>query len=167
MMQTDVSSAHVKTSGQVVGFKSRLKAVVLTPGTSGIRQVAFIDSTSPSLTGTWSRSTTTVTITTSTNHGLTSGDYVAIDFSSAGASNIRDGVYTVTVTGLTTFTVVSVTSGSDSGTCAVFYNSSIICQLDTFSTIGVPVLIPGEGILCSNGIYVVLGSNVTVTVYYG
>ena len=166
-MQTDVSSSHIKVSGQVVGFNSRLKAVVLTPGTSGIRQVAFIDSTEPSLTGTWDRVTTAVTITTSTNHGLTTGDYVAINFSSAGASNIRDGVYTVTVTGLTTFTVVSVTSGTDSGTCNVFYNNTIICQMDTFSTIGIPVLIPGEGILCKNGIYVVLGSNVTCTIYYG
>ena len=167
MMQYDVKSTHVKVSGQVAGFNSRLKAVVLTPGTSGVRQVAFIDSTLPSLTGTWTRATTAVTVTTSTNHGLTSGDYVAINFSSAGVSNIRDGVYAVTVTGLTTFTVVSVTSGTDSGTCSIFYNSSIICQLDTFSTIGVPVIIPGEGILCKNGIYVVLGSNVTVTVYYG
>jgi hypothetical protein len=59
----------------------------------------------------------TTTVTTSTNHGLTSGDRVAIDFS---GSLMRDGTYVVTVTGDTTFTV------------AITYNWSCIWNMYYF-----------------------------------
>lgn len=168
MMQTDVLSYHAKASGQIVGFESRLKSIVVTSGTSSARNIALVDSVG-AITGTWDRPAgtpgpITTTITTSTNHGLTSGDRVAIDFS---GSLMRDGVYVVTVTGLNTFTVESLTTGAASGTCSVFTTDNILLEIDTFSTVGLPVLIPGEGIRCPNGIYVVLGSSVTATLYYG
>jgi hypothetical protein len=168
MMQTDVLSYHAKASGQITGFEARLKSILVTSGTSSARNVALVDSAG-ALTGTWDRPAgtpgpITTTITTSTNHGLTSGDRVAIDFS---GSLMRDGVYVVTVTGLTTFTVESLTTGAASGTCSIFTEDNIFLEIDTFSTVGLPVLIPGEGIRCPNGIYVVLGSSVTATLYYG
>jgi hypothetical protein len=163
-MQTDVKSYHAKASGQIIGFESRLKSVVVASATVSLRNIALCDSTG-GLTGTWSRTSTTVTVTTSTNHGLTTGDRVAIDFSSG--STIRDGVYAVTVTGLDTFEVTSVTSGSATGTCSVFTSDNIILEVDTYSTVSLPILIPGEGIRCQNGIYAVLGSSVTATIYYG
>jgi hypothetical protein len=79
---------------------------------------------------------------------------------------MRDGVYVVIVTGLTTFQVESLTTGAASGTCNIF-KEQFILEVDTFSTVGLPVLIPGEGIRCPNGIYAVLGSSVTATLYYG
>lgn len=163
-MQYDVKSYHAKVSGQITGFESRLKSVVIASGTVSERNVALCDSTGD-LSGTWSRTGTLVTVTTSTNHGLTTGDRVAIDFSAG--STIRDGVYAVTVTGLNTFEVTSVTSGSATGTCKYFTSANIILEVDTFSTVSLPVLIPGEGIRCPNGIYAVLGSSVTATIYYG
>jgi hypothetical protein len=33
--------------------------------------------------------------------------------------------------------------------------------------VGLPVLIPGEGILMPNGVFAGVGSSVTMTVYYG
>jgi hypothetical protein len=45
--------------------------------------------------------------------------------------------------------------------------SSIALEIDTFNTVGLPVLIPGEGIYCPNGIFVGCGSSVTATVFYG
>jgi hypothetical protein len=168
MMQTDVLSYHASASGQITGFEARLKSIVVTSGSSSERQIALVDSTG-ALTGTWDRPAgtpgpITTTVTTSTNHGLTSGDRVAIDFS---GSLMRDGMYVVTVTGLTTFTVQSLTTGAASGTCTIFTEDNIFLEIDTFSTVGLPVLIPGEGIRCPNGIYVVLGSSVTATLYYG
>lgn len=168
MMQTDVKSYHAKASGQIVGFESRLKSIVVTSGSSSERQIALVDSTG-AITGTWDRPAgtpgpITTTVTTSTNHGLTSGDRVAIDFS---GSLMRDGMYVVTVTGLNTFTVQSLTTGAASGICSIFTLANIFLEIDTFSTVGLPVLIPGEGIRCPNGIYVVLGSSVTATLYYG
>jgi hypothetical protein len=163
-MQYDVKSYHAKASGQIVGFEARIKSVVVASATVSLRNIALCDSTG-ALTGTWSRTGTLVTVTTSTNHGLTTGDRVAIDFSAG--STIRDGVYEVTVTGLDTFEVTSVTSGSATGTCTIFTQDNIILEIDTFSTVSLPILVPGEGIRCPNGIYAVLGSSVTATIYYG
>jgi hypothetical protein len=167
-MQYDVKSYHASVSGQIVGFEARLKSIVVTSGTSSERQIALVDSTG-AITGTWDRPAgtpgpITTTVTTSTNHGLTTGDRVAIDFS---GSLMRDGMYVVTVTGDTTFTVQSLTTGVASGTCTIFTEDNIFLEIDTFSTVGLPVLIPGEGIRCPNGIYVILGSSVTATLYYG
>lgn len=167
-MQTDVKSYHAKASGQIIGYESRIKSVVFASGTIGARQIVFIDSTTGDLTGTWDRpagtAPVTTTVTTSTPHGLTTGDYVAINFS---GTLMRDAVYTVTVTGPTTFTVISPTAGATSGTCDVFKQSSFILQVDMFSTVSLPVIMPGEGIRCQNGIYVVLGASCTATIYYG
>ena len=59
--------------------------------------------------GTYSKPSSTsnspVTVTTATPHGLTSGQTVYLDFTSGNATS-RDGVRTVTVTGLSTFTVI-------------------------------------------------------------
>jgi hypothetical protein len=168
MMQTDVKSYHASVSGQIVGFEARLKSIVVTSGSASERQIALVDSVG-AITGTWDRPAgtpgpITTTITTSTNHGLTTGDRVAIDFS---GSLMRDGMYVVTVTGDTTFTVQSLTTGVASGTCSIFTQDYIFLEIDTFSTVGLPILIPGEGIRCPNGIYAVLGSSVTATLYYG
>ena len=167
-MQYDVKSYHAKASGQIVGFEARIKGVVVASATVSARNIALCDSTG-ALTGTWDRPAgtpgpITTTVTTSTNHGLTTGDRVAIDFS---GSLMRDGVYDVTVTGLTTFTVQSLTTGAASGTCTIITSNNIILEVDTFSTVSLPILVPGEGIRCPNGIYAVLGSSVTATIYYG
>ena len=167
-MQYDVQSKHVTSSGAAISFATRLKNITVTSGAVGLRSVSLVDS-SGALTGTWDRPAgtpgpITTTVTTSTNHGLTSGDRVAIDFS---GSLMRDGTYVVTVTGLDTFTVQSLTTGAASGTCSIFTEDNIFLEIDTFTTVGLPILIPGEGIRCPNGIYVVLGSSVTATLYYG
>jgi hypothetical protein len=167
-MQYDVESKHLTSSGAAISFATRLKNITVTSGTSSARNIALVDSTG-AITGTWNRPAgtpgpITTTVTTATNHGLTTGDRVAIDFS---GSLMRDGVYDVTVTGPTTFTVQSLTTGAASGTCSVFTEDYIFLEIDTFSTVGLPILIPGEGIRCPNGIYAVLGASVTATLYYG
>ncbi len=62
-------------------------------------------------TGTYSRSGTTITVTI-TNHGLTSGASIFLEFTSGGATSNQ---YTITVTGTNTFTCADVASGSTSG----------------------------------------------------
>ena len=167
-MQYDVESKHLTSSGAAISFATRLKNITVTSGVVGLRQVALVDSTT-AISGTWDRPAgtpgpITTTVTTATNHGLTTNDRVAIDFS---GSLMRDGVYVVTVTGPTTFTVQSLTTGIASGTCSIFTEDNIFLEADTFNTIGLPILIPGEGIRCPNGIYAVLGASVTATLYYG
>jgi hypothetical protein len=83
----------------------------------------------------------------------------------AAGTTMRDGVYMVSNATQNTFTVTSVTSGTANGTVDMY--TDILLELDTYNTIGLPVKIPGEGILCENGIFVGVGANVTATVFYG
>jgi hypothetical protein len=64
-------------------------------------------------TGTYSRTGTTITVTIS-DHGLVTGTRIYIEFTSGGATT---NSYTVTVTGLDTFTVIDTVSGAASGDC--------------------------------------------------
>lgn len=158
-MQYDVKSAHQSASGTAVSYATRLKGITVTSGTASARNIGIADPT-VSKSGTYSQTTTTITVTI-TGHGLVNGQRVFLDFTS-GTS--RDAVFTVTVTNANVFTVTS-TTASTSGNVTMY--TTILLELDTFNTVGLPVKIPGEGIYCPNGIYVGLGNSVTATIYYG
>lgn len=158
-MQYDVKSAHCEASGTAVNYATRLKSITVTSGTSSLRNISVADPT-VSKSGTYSQTSTTVTVTIA-GHSLTSGQRVFLDFTT-GTS--RDAVFTVTVTDENVFTVTS-TTATTSGNVTMY--TALLLEIDTYSTVGVPVLIPGEGINCPNGIYVGLGSSVTATIYYG
>ena len=158
-MQYDVKAIHQSASGTVVSYATRLKGITVTSGTSSIRNMAIADPT-VSKSGTYSQTTTTITVTIA-GHGLVNGQRVFLDFTT-GTS--RDAVFAVTVTNANVFTVTS-TTASTSGNVTMY--TTLLLELDTFSTVGLPVRIPGEGIYCPNGIYVGLGNSVTATIYYG
>ena len=161
MMQTDVKSAYVKSSGILVTpLRTRLKGCVVTSGTSSLRNVAACDPTTVE-SGTYSQTGTTATITI-TAHGLTNGQRVFVDFTT-GTS--RDGVYEITYINANSFSVTTANSVSTSGNVSVY--PTIFMEVDTYSTVGLPILIPGEGILCPNGIFFGTGPSVTAMVYYG
>ena len=158
-MQYDVKSAHQSASGTAVSYATRLKGITVTSGTASARNIGIADPT-VSKSGTYSQTTTTITVTI-TAHGLVNGQRVFLDFTT-GTS--RDAVFSVTVTDANVFTVTS-TTASTSGNVTMY--TTILLELDTFNTVGLPVQIPGEGIYCPNGIYVGLGNSVTATIYYG
>ena len=158
-MQYDVKSAHQTASGTAVSYATRLKGITVTSGTASARNIGIADPT-VSKSGTYSQTTTTITVTI-TAHGLVNGQRVFLDFTT-GTS--RDAVFSVTVTDANVFTVTS-TTASTSGNVTMY--TTILLELDTFNTVGLPVQIPGEGIYCPNGIYVGLGNSVTATIYYG
>jgi len=161
-MQYDVKSAIAKSTGLLVTQQPvRLKSITVTSGTSSLRNVAVCDPTVVK-TGTYSQSGTTTITCTITAHGFTNGQRVFLDFTT-GTS--RDAVYEVTVVNANSFTVTAANSVTTSGNVSAY--SSIALEIDTFSTVGLPVLIPGEGIYCPNGIFVGCGSSVTATVFYG
>jgi hypothetical protein len=163
MMQTDVKSAIAKNTGLLVTQSPvRLKSITVTSGTSSLRNTAICDPTAQK-SGTYARTSPSATITvTIANHGFVTGQRVFLDFTSGTA---RDGTYEITKTGDNTFTCVDAPTTTTSGNVTAY--SSIALEIDTFSTVGLPVLIPGEGIYCPNGIFVGCGSSVTATVYYG
>lgn len=158
-MQYDVRSVHQSASGTAVSYATRLKGITVTSGTASARNIGIADPT-VSKSGTYSQTTTTITVTI-TGHGLVDGQRVFLDFTT-GTS--RDAVFAVTVTNANVFTVTS-TTASTSGNVTMYI--TILLELDTFNTVGLPVQIPGEGIYCPNGIYVGLGNSVTATIYYG
>ena len=158
-MQYDVKAVHQSASGTAVSYATRLKGITVTSGTSSIRNMAVADPT-VSKSGTYSQTTTTITVTIA-GHGLVNGQRVFLDFTT-GTS--RDAVFAVTVTNANVFTVTSTTA---SATGNVTMYTTLLLELDTFSTVGLPIRIPGEGIYCPNGVYVGLGNSVTATIYYG
>jgi hypothetical protein len=164
MMQYDVKSAIAKNTGLLVTQAPvRLKSITVTSGTSSLRNTAICN---PSFqkSGTYARTSPSATITvTITAHGYVTGQRVFLDFTSGTA---RDGTYEITKTGDNTFTCVDTgVTSTTSGNVTAY--SSIALEIDTFSTVGLPILIPGEGIYCPNGIFVGCGSSVTATVFYG
>jgi hypothetical protein len=163
MMQTDVKSAIAKSTGLLVTqIPVRLKSITVTSATVSARNVAVCDPTVQK-SGTYSRTSPSATITvTITDHGLETGDRVFLDFTSGTG---RDGTYAITKTGANTFTCTDAPTTTTSGNVTMY--SSIALEVDTFNTVGLPILIPGEGIYCPNGIFVGCGSSVTATVFYG
>ena len=160
-MQYDVKSYHASASGNATTSAVRLKGITVTTGTVSARNMA-VANPAVSKSGTWSRTGTTVTVTINDN-GLVNGQRVFLDI--AAGTTMRDGVYEVSNVTTNTFTVVSVTSGTATGTVTMY--TDIYLEVDTFNTIGLPIKIPGEGIDCPNGLFVGVGSSVTATVIYG
>jgi len=161
-MQTDVKSQHIMvgTSGLVFAGRTRLKGAVVSNTTSGTpANVAFTSNIS--ISGTYSVSTTTCTVTVAAGHGLSTGSRVLLVFTTGGAAT---GPYTITVTGVTTFTV-TVASGSQSGNVSIYPN--ILMEVDITNSVPVNVLVPGEGILSNDGIYCGVPTNIAATVFYG
>ena len=161
-MQYDVKSYHASASGTVVSYQTRLKSVVVTSGTSSARTFSICDPT-VNKSGTYARTSPSgVTTITMTAHGLETGDRVFLNFTSGTAI---DAAFEVTKLNANSFTVTTVATTTTSGDVTMY--PTILLELDTYSTVGLSILVPGEGILCKNGIFVGLGGSVTGTIYYG
>jgi len=158
-MQYDVKSAHAQSSKVVVNYRTRLKSVIVSPTTASQKNVAFANNVTK--TGTYNIPGSTTCTVTITNHGLATGDRVWLDFTSGTAV---DNVYVVTVTTANAFEVTTA-SLTTSGNVTMY--SDILLEVDTFNATAFNVLIPGEGILAQNGIYVGLVANVSTSVIYG
>jgi hypothetical protein len=87
---------------------------------------AFVKITGiPDLSGTYSQVTTAVTISI-TNHGLTTGALIPLDFVSTSGGGPISGSYVIAVTDANTFTVVFPFSGTDSGIVTVSRASFLV-----------------------------------------
>jgi hypothetical protein len=159
-MQTDVKSYHNTVSGVAYNGRTRLKGVVISPSTSVTFNITFCDNISQA--GTYNVPGTAVCTVTITNHGLSNGNKVYLDFTS-GTS--LDEAYTVSNVTASTFTV-TVTSATTSGNVTMY--PSILAEFDCSSGTAYYTLIPGEGILAPNGIYVgIPNTSITTTLFYG
>ncbi len=156
MIQYDVRSTHASASGLMIGGRVRLKGAVIFPFSAATGYTTFVDNVSAA--GTYARATTTATIT-SANHGLTTGQWVYLDW------DLADNPYQVTVTGDNTFTVTVANSGAASGSVTIY--TTVLMQADASNATAYTVVIPGDGIVARNGIRVFLAADVHTTIFYG
>ena len=156
MIQYDVRSTHASASGLMIGGRVRLKGAVIFPFSAATGYTTFVDNVSAA--GTYARATTTATIT-SANHGLTTGQWVYLDW------DLADNPYQVTVTDTNTFTVTVANSGAASGSVTIY--TSVLMQADASNATAYTVVIPGDGIVARNGIRVFLAADVHTTIFYG
>ena len=161
-MQYDVLSYHNSVSGVAVPYRTRLKGIVISPSSSSTFNIGVFNNTYS--TGTYAQSASTTITVTLTAHGLNTGDTVYLNCTTGtGDSN----VYTITKTGDNTFTVVSPTSETTSGNVNVYKEE--LLEIDCATGTSFYTLIPGEGIVGQDGLYVGLPSagTVTSTIFYG
>ena len=159
-MQTDVKAYHNTVSGLAVDSRTRLKGIIVSPTTTGVFNVSFCDNITE--TGTYDVPGTTVCTVTISNHGLTNGDRVYLNFTSGTAS---DESYEVSNVTTNTFTV-TVASATTSGNVTMY--PKLLAEIDCATGTSFYTLIPGEGILATSGIYVGIPSTtISTTIFYG
>ena len=167
MMQTDVKSGHLNNSGFVVLGRNRLKAVSVV-GTATAGTLDIFDTTTAPVAATYARSGTTITVTKSA-HGLSTGTVVGLTFATASGTSGTNGNYVITVASSSTFTVTDINSGTIAGGTVAAYASLWLASYDIGAgdLFGNFALIPGEGVLVQNGIYLSMSNITSANVYYG
>jgi hypothetical protein len=155
-MQFDVKSQHAAVSGLMVPYRTRLKGAVIFPFSGATGYSAFVDNIS--ISGTYTRTTTTATVT-ATAHGLSTGQWAYLDW------DLTDNPYQVTVTTPNAFTVTVADTGAASGSVTVY--NKVLLQADASNATAFNLVIPGEGILATEGIRVFLAASIHCTVFYG
>jgi hypothetical protein len=166
-MQTDVKSGHLNNSGFAVLARTRLKAVSMV-GTATAGTLDIFDTTTAPVAATYSRTGAVITVTKA-GHGLVTGDVRGFTFATASGSSGTNGNYSITRTGADTFTVTDINSGTIAGGTVAAYASLWLATYDIGAgdLFGNYALIPGEGILVQNGIYLSMSNITSANVYYG
>ena len=166
-MQTDVKAGHLNNSGFVVLGRTRIKAVSMV-GTAAAGSLDIFDTTTAPVAATYARSGTTITVTKSA-HGLSTGNVVGLTFATASGTSGTNGNYVITVASSSTFTVTDINSGTIAGGTVAAYASLWLVSYDigTGDYFGNYALVPGEGILVKNGIYMSMTNILSANLYYG
>jgi hypothetical protein len=166
-MQTDVLAGTLVESGFVYKQRTRVKGISIKGGASAGLLEIFSTTTAP-VSATYARTGTTVTVTSSA-HGLVTGDQVGLSFATGTGGTATDGNYTITKLTANTFTVTDINSGSITAGAACKYANRWIMTYrtvagDTFLNYW---LIPGEGILAPNGVYLTITNLTAASIFYG
>jgi hypothetical protein len=175
-MQYDVSTIHLNSTGFGFIGRGRVKGLVIASTATG-GTVTLFDSTTASVSATYERAGTLVTIT-KTAHGLVDGQKIGVSFAAASGVSATNGNYAVTVLTSSTFTITDINSGTIAALTGCSYVANPVggsstqwhASFDTAAAAGTTnIVIPGEGILIETGLYV--GMTTTqipaVTIFYG
>lgn len=169
-MQYDVKQAHLNQSGFMVPYRTRVKAISFVGSTSAGQFTLFDTLTAPVTSATYGRSGTTVTVA-STAHGLTTGQTIGIDFNAGTGGAATPGNYVITRVDANTFTLTDINTGTITATPGCQYTAAgfwlMTCDVAANDTFNNSLLLPGEGVLARNGVYVYMGNLVAVSIFYG
>ena len=167
-MQTDVLSVHLHESGFAVNQPTRLKAFGAR-GTATAGQLDIFDTTSVPVAATYGQVGYVVTVT-KVAHGLKTGQKVGIAFEAGTGGTPNSGAFTITVLTADTFTVTtlnsrSITAGAD---CRYALGGWVVTiELAAGDSFNNYALLPGQGILAREGIYVYMLNLSACNIYYG
>tara|TARA_R110000868_G_scaffold18467_5_gene81157 strand:- start:6174 stop:6668 length:495 start_codon:yes stop_codon:yes gene_type:complete len=162
-MQYDIKAAHLNSTGAAYIGRTRLKGM-LTVGSTTAGVVNVWDSTVTAKAGTYSRTGNVVTVTV-TAHGLANSQPFGFAASTGNASSGNFTVSSVANANAFTFTD-TINTGDTTGNCGI--NTRWLMSFDTANNQAETyLLLPGEGILAENGIYLGLANQVSMTVFYG
>ena len=169
-MQYDVKQGHLNESGFFVLGRNRVKAISFFGGSGTL---VLFDTTSAPVTSsvTYERVGTLVTVT-KTAHGLVTGNTVGIHFNSLSNVSATDGNYTITRLNADEFTLTDINTGSIADTATALYVTGSNRWLLTYETHASDEfqnspIIPGEGVLATNGIYAYMSGIDAAQIYYG
>ena len=170
-MQTDVKQGHLNQSGFFVLGRNRVKGIsFFGTGTDGTVVLFDTDSAPVTSSVTYARSGTTVTVT-KTAHGLSTGNVVGIHFDSNTSQSATDGNYVITVASSSTFTLTDINSGTITSTAASYVSGNgrwlMTYEIDSTDTFSNAPIIPGEGVLATQGIYALMTNIDSTQIYYG
>jgi hypothetical protein len=176
MMQTDVSTIHLNSTGFGYIGRTRIKGLVISSTATG-GTVTIYDSLTASVSATYEQAANTVTIT-KVAHGLVTGQKIGVSFAAASGVSATNGNYTITRTGADTFTITDINSRTIVAGTACSYVANTAggsstqwhMTVDTAAAAATTnIVFPGEGILIETALYVAMTTtNITaVTIFYG
>ena len=167
MMQTDVKSGHLNNTGFVVLGRTRLKAIS-TVGSATAGTLDVFDTTTAPVSATYERASALITVTKN-GHGLVTGNMVGIAFATASGASGTNSNYVVTRINANTFSVTDINSGTVASGTGALYAQLWLASYDIGATdvFGNFALIPGEGVLVKNGLYLSMTNLTSANVYYG
>jgi hypothetical protein len=167
-MQTDVLAGTLIESGFIYKQRTRVKGVSVKGDGTNAGVLDIFDTVTAPVSATYARTGNLVTVTKNA-HGLQTGDTVGLSFAAASGTAATDGNYTVTKLTDNTFTVTDINSGTVAALTACSYASRWIMtfRIDVGDAYINYWLIPGQGILARNGIYLQVTDLNAASVFYG
>ena len=165
-MQTDVLSAHANSSAQMLVGRNRLKGLAITGGGS-LGYTYLWDATAAPVAATYARSSTGLITVTLNAHGLSTGNQVGLVLGAGTGGQGTTGNYVVTVLTANTYTVQDINVGAITAGAVALQGTKWVTSIDIGANETVVMPLPGEGILCANGIYASITNLTGLTIFYG
>ena len=167
-MQTDVLAGTLVESGFIYKQRTRVKGVSIKGDGTNAGLLQIFDTVTTPVTATYARTGDVVTVTKNA-HGLSTGDTVGLSFAPGTGGSASDGNYRITKLTDNTFTITDLNSGSiTAGANCVYAPRWIMTfRIDAGDAYVNYWLLPGQGIVAQNGVYLLITNLNASSIFYG